>query len=371
MTETTLKQTALHQRHVEMGARMMPFAGFDMPVQYSGIIDEHMAVRTTAGIFDVGHMGEFRFSGAGAARTLQGLVTNDVDAMYDGRAMYTVMCLPNGGIVDDLILYRESAENYLMVVNAANVAKDFSWIEEHLAGDTTLEDASDDVALMAVQGPKAVAIVQSLTDLPLADLKFYHFLKAGPGAFFDCEWAIIAATGYTGERGLEIYCPPENAEAIWNAIIEAGRDDGLLPAGLGARDTLRLEAGFCLYGNDITDQTNPIEAGLGWITKLDKGDFIGREAIARVKEDGPDRKLVAFKMIDRGIPRQGYQILDADGAEIGIVTSGSQSPVLQCGIGLGYVPNDPAFTTPGSRIQVSVRSRMLTAEVAKAPLHKS
>ncbi|MBT8400875.1 MAG: glycine cleavage system aminomethyltransferase GcvT [Rhodothermia bacterium] len=371
MTETTLKQTALHQRHVSMRARMMPFAGFDMPVQYSGIIDEHMAVRNAAGIFDVSHMGEFRFTGSDAAKTLQGLVTNNVDAMYNGRAMYTVMCLPNGGIIDDLILYRESEDNFLMVVNAANIEKDYAWIEEHLTGDTTLRNESENVALMAIQGPKAIEIVQRLTDLPLADLKFYHFLNAPAGEFFGCEWAIIAATGYTGERGLEVYCPPEKAADIWDAVIEAGRADGLLPAGLGARDTLRLEAGFCLYGNDITDQTNPIEAGLGWITKLDKGDFIGREAIACVKEDGPERKLVAFKMIDRGIPRQGYDILDSDGAQIGIVTSGTQSPILQCGIGLGYVPNDPAFTAAGSAIHISIRSRQLTAEVAKAPLHKS
>ena len=371
MTELSLKQTPLHDRHVSLGARMTPFAGFDMPVQYSGIIDEHMAVRNAAGLFDVSHMGEFRFRGPDAAAVLQALVTNDVGGMYNGRAMYTVMCTPAGGILDDLILYRIGEDHFLMVVNAANIEKDLAWITAHASGDVDLRDESDNIALMAVQGPRAIDIVQSLTDLPVSDLKSYHFLMAPGGGFPGCDWALVATTGYTGERGVEIYCPSEQAPDVWDAVLEAGRPRGLLPAGLGARDTLRIEAGFCLYGNDITEETNPIEAGLGWVTRLDKGDFVGREAIARVKEQGPERKLAGFRMIDRGIPRAGYRIHDEVGGNVGQVTSGTQSPVLQCGIGLGYVRNDPALTTPGSRIMVEVRSRFLKAEVAQTPLHKT
>jgi aminomethyltransferase len=371
MAPATTRKTALHDRHLALGARMMAFAGYDMPVQYSGIVDEHTAVRTAAGMFDVSHMGEFRVRGPKAFDLIQGLVTNDVSKMYDGRAMYTVMCYPDGGIVDDLIVYRLAEDDYMMVVNAANIEKDLDWIELHNGVGADIEDVSDHVALIAVQGPRATDIVQGLTDLPVSDIKFYHFLSAPSGAFFGCDHAILSGTGYTGEPGLEIYCDPDRAGAVWDAILEAGRDKGLVPAGLGARDTLRLEAGFCLYGNDITNETNPIEAGQSWITKPDKGDFIGRDSIVQVKSDGPARKLVAFKMVDRGIPRQGYELADPAGAVVGAVTSGSQSPVLGCGIGLGYVTNRPEFTAPGSDIRVVVRSRSLKATVAKPPLHKT
>ena len=371
MTDTSPRKTPLHAQHVAHGARLTAFAGFDMPIQYSGIVDEHQAVRTAAGMFDVSHMGEFRVRGPKAFDLLQALVTNDVSKMYDGRAMYTVMCHPHGGIVDDLIVYRMSAEDYMMVVNAANIDKDFEWVTSHNGVGADVQNISDEVALIAVQGPEATSIVQTLTDLPVSELKFYHFLEAPRDAFIGCRHAVLSYTGYTGEAGLEIYCDPESAGSVWDAIMDAGRSRGLLPAGLGARDTLRLEAGYCLYGNDINDETNPIEAGLGWITKPDKGDFIGRDAVVRMKTEGPPRKLVAFKMTERGIPRQGYEITDADGSIIGEVTSGSQSPVLSCGIGLGYVSNTPEYTTPGSELHVMVRSRALTASVAKPPLHKT
>ncbi len=370
MLESGTRTTPLHEKHVALGARMMAFAGFDMPIQYSGIIEEHMSVRQSVGMFDVSHMGEFRVSGPNASAFLQRLVTNDVSKMYDGRAMYTVMCKPDGGIVDDLIVYRLAEDDYMMVVNAANIEKDFDWVTTNNAEGAVIENISDETALIAVQGPVAKSIVQSLTDLPLGEMKFYHFVEAAK-QFLDTDRVILSTTGYTGEPGLEIYCAPRDAEMIWDRLLDAGRTRGLVPAGLGARDTLRLEAGYCLYGNDITESTNPIEAGLGWITKLDKGEFVGRKAIAQVKEAGPRRKLVSFTMTDRGIPRAGYTIHDRDGVEAGIVTSGTQSPVLGCGIGLGYVKNVPELTTPGSEIRVSIRSKDLGAVVAKAPLHKS
>ncbi len=371
MTDAPTKQTPLHERHLALGARMVEFAQFDMPIQYGGIVEEHMAVRTAAGMFDVSHMGEFRIRGPRAFDLLQGLVTNDVSKMYDGRAMYTVMCYPHGGIVDDLIVYRLSEEDFLMVVNAANIEKDLEWVTSNNGAGADVENVSDSVALIAVQGPAATGIVQSLTDLPVSDLKFYHFLQAPAGTFFGCETALLSHTGYTGEAGLEIYCDPDHAGHVWDAILKAGREQGLSPAGLGARDTLRLEAGYCLYGNDITENTNPIEAGLGWITKPDKGDFIGREAIVKLKTEGASRKLIAFKMSERGIPRAGYDILGPDGSPAGKVTSGSQSPVLECGIGLGYVQNQPELTTVGSELKIAVRSRSLSAVVAKPPLHKT
>lgn len=371
MAELTLKRTPLYERHVAAGAKMMSFAGFDMPVQYAGIIEEHNAVRSKAGVFDVSHMGEFRVRGDGAAAALQRVVTNDVSKLFDGRAMYTVMCLPSGGIVDDLIVYRISENDYLMVVNAANIETDYAWVTDHLSGAVSLTDVSDNVALLAVQGPRAIEIVQATTTLPVSELKFYHFVRSVDGSFFDCDEVIISATGYTGEPGVEIYCDPDRAPLVWDALLEAGSEMGLTPAGLGARDTLRMEAGYCLYGNDITHETNPVEAGLGWICKTDKGDFIGRDAIVAAKESGTARRLVAFKMTERGIPRTGYEILDAAGAPVGTVTSGTQSPILDCGIGLGYVQNKPTLTTPGAELQIAVRNRRVKAVVAKPPLHKS
>lgn len=287
--------------------------------------------------------------------------------------MYAVMCRSDGGAVDDLLVYRFAEDAYLLVINASNIEKDLAHIRsqhEAFAGDVTVDNQSERTALLALQGPKAFEIAQKLTDIPLAEIKYYHFVQPEPGAFLGCERAILSHTGYTGEPGLEIYCEPERVEAVWEALLEAGAPRGLKPAGLGARDTLRLEAGYCLYGHELTEKTTPLEAGLGWVTKLDKGEFVGRGAIAAQKERGVTRKLIGFVMEERGIPRQGYAITDADGEPIGEVTSGSQSPMLGEGIGLGYVPNEPAYTEPGRAIGIAVRGRVLPATVRKPPFHK-
>jgi len=370
---STLQQTPLHDRHEALGARMTDFGGFAMPVQYSGIIDEHMAVREHAGLFDVSHMGEVMVRGPKAFDFVQRLVTNDVSKLYDGRALYTVMCNEAGGVVDDLLVYRLHNEAYLLVINAANRATDVAWMRTHNPMDAELEDVSDDIALLAIQGPKAIDLVQSLTDERVADLKFYHFLEARDGGFRDTDWALLSRTGYTGEPGLEIYCLAEDAPGLWDTLLDAGADVGLKPAGLGARDTLRLEAGLCLYGNDLTNETNPLAAGLGWLVKLDKGPFIGKEALSEIKAQGPTEKLVGFVMEERGIPREGYSLYAPDDTSepIGRVTSGSQSPILDQGIGLGYVRNEEAFTSPGASLHVMMRGRPRAATVVKPPFHTS
>lgn len=367
----TLKTTPLHAVHQALGARMMPFGGFDMPVQYSGIIDEHMAVREAAGLFDVSHMGEVEVRGPEAFDFVQHLVTNDVSKLYDGKALYTVMCRPDGGIVDDLLVYQRGENDYLLVVNAANIEKDWNWMVTNNPMKAHLRNASDDVALLALQGPRALDILQSVTDVPLDEVKYYHFVEPEPGTFLSCERALLSRTGYTGEPGFEIYCEPEKAVDVWNALMDAGAAHGLKPAGLGARDTLRLEAGFSLYGSDLSEDTNPLEAGLGWVVKLEAGDFIGREALHAIKEAGPARKLVGFVLEERGIPRSGCTIRSQDGEAIGEVTSGSQSPVLKQGIGLGYVRNVPDYMQPGQPLLIDVRGRLLPATVKKPPLHKS
>ena len=370
---TPVQRTPLYETHRALGAKMMPFGGFEMPVQYTSILDEHRAVREAAGLFDVSHMGEVLVTGPGAFDFVQHLVTNDASTLYDGRAMYTVMCHKDGGAVDDLLVYRLGEEVYLLVINAANIAKDVAHMEAvHAAGDfdCTVENVSDLMGLLALQGPKAFDIIAEVTDLPVADVKYYHFMRPAPGAFLGCDKVILSHTGYTGEPGLEIYCEADKVEHVWEALMMAGQDHGLQPAGLGARDTLRLEAGYCLYGHELTDEIAPLEAGLGWVTKLDKGDFVGRDALASLKERGLKRKLVGFVMDDRGIPRQGYAITDPGGRPVGEVTSGSQSPTLGEGIGLGYVTNDPAFTTPGSPVGIAVRGRILAATVQKPPFHK-
>ncbi len=367
-----LQQTSLHDIHVALGARMMPFGGFDMPVQYSGIIDEHMAVRNAAGLFDVSHMGEFLVEGPGAFDTVQHLVTNDASKLYDGRAMYTAMCTESGGIVDDLLVYRKNDSAFMLVVNASNIEKDWAWVNKHLQPDTKLTNISSDTALIAIQGPAAFEIVQSVTRVDISDLKFYHFLMPEAGAFLGLNHVILSHTGYTGEKGLEIYTNAADAPVVWNRLMQAGQEHGLKPIGLGARDTLRLESGFCLYGNDITEETSPFEAGLGWITKLNKDDFVGKSALERIKAGTPDRKLVGFVMSERGIPRHENVIVDySTGTEIGIVTSGTQSPVLGKGIGMGYVPNDPQYTSPGSVIAISSRGKAREAVITKPPFHKS
>ncbi|PQJ35799.1 glycine cleavage system protein T [Salinibacter sp. 10B] len=363
-----LKTTPLHAVHEDLDARMMGFGGFDMPVQYSSIIEEHMAVREKAGLFDVSHMGELLVSGPQALPLIQRLVTNDASNLYDGRAMYTVMCTPEGGIIDDLIVYRRAEERYMLVLNAANVERDLEWIHEHNTDGASLNDISDETALLALQGPRSLEIAQPFLDRDLDDLKFYHFWDES--GVLGCDNIIISRTGYTGEVGLELYVPADEAPRVWNTLLDAGEDAGLKPAGLGARDTLRLEAGLCLHGNDITEQTNPYEAGLGWLVKLEKGDFIGREALQSIHDEGPSRQLVGFVATERGIPRHDHVIQSADGETIGAVTSGTQSPVLEAGIGLGYVPNTPAYTEPGQSLQIASRRRTFTATVKEPPLHK-
>jgi len=366
-----LLRTSLYDQHIKLGARMTGFGGFEMPVQYTSITDEHLAVRNAAGMFDVSHMGEFLVSGPNAATYVQRLISNDVAQLYDGRVMYSVMCNEAGGIVDDLLVYRISDSRFMLVVNASNMEKDWAWAVSQNRVGADLRNVSREVALIAVQGPAATGIVQAVTSVDLSDLKFYHFVEAAAGDPFGGSFQLISHSGYTGERGFELYTSADSAVRLWKVLMEAGRDSGLKPAGLGARDTLRIEAGYCLYGNDIDDETNPLEAGLGWITKLDKGSFVGSEALQKIKDAGISRQLVAFVMQDRGIPRSGYPILNASGDAIGTVTSGSQSPVLNAGIGMGYVPNDPAYRSPGSNLFIEVRGKRLAAEVRKPPLHKS
>lgn len=368
--EKDLQRTPLFAEHVSLGARMVPFAGFEMPVQYTGIVDEHLAVRRSGGIFDVSHMGELLVTGPGSAGLIQSLVTNDVARLYDGRAMYTVMCNVDGGIVDDLLVYRLAVDRYMMVVNAANIQKDLDWVRNWCGSNATVEDISDATALIALQGPSSIQILSRVAPgLRLADLKYYHFLMSEPGRFLGCTETLISRTGYTGEPGFEIYCEPDCASDIWRALLDAGRDYGLRPAGLGARDTLRLEAGLALYGNELDEATNPIEAGLEWLVRFDKGEFVGRDALERIRPTGPKRRLIGFMLEERGIPRHGYRIT-AGGRGVGVVTSGTQSPVLNQGIGMGYVENRAELVESGSSIAIDVRGHELAARTVRPPFHK-
>lgn len=359
-----LKKTALHDKHVALGAKMVPFAGYNMPVRYTFDIEEHKTVREGVGVFDVSHMGEFMVRGPQAELLIQMVTTNDISKLKIGQAQYN--CLPNldGGIVDDLIVYKMADQEYMLVVNASNIEKDWNWINRFAKGDVQLENISDSLSLFAVQGPKAVEALQALTDVSLTDISFYHFEV---GIFAGVPQVIISGTGYTGSGGFELYVPNEHAEQVWDAIFKAGEPYGIKPIGLGARDTLRLEMGYCLYGNDIDDTTSPLEARLGWITKLNK-EFNSSEHFKKQKEQGVERLLTGFKMIDRGIPRQGYELVDAEGNKIGVVTSGTQSPSLSQGIGLGYVKKE--FSGPGSEIFVDIRGRKLKAEVVKLPFYQ-
>ena len=367
----TLKTTPLHDVHERMDARMMGFGGFDMPVQYSSIIEEHMAVRENAGLFDVSHMGEMLVRGPEALDLIQRLITNDASRLVDGQALYTVMCTPEGGIIDDLLVYRRAEDLYMLVLNAANVERDAEWIRDHNDEDADLNNISDDTALLALQGPRSLEIAQPFLECDPNDLSFYHFWEAADGAFLDCEHALISRTGYTGETGLELYVPADDAAHVWDTLLEAGEDAGLKPAGLGARDTLRLETGLCLHGNDISEQTNPYEAGLSWLVKLDKGDFVGRDALSDIHKNGPTRKLVGFVSAEeRAIPRHDHLIESPEGDTIGTVTSGTQSPILDRGIGLGYVPNDPTYTEPGQSLRIAGRRRTFEAVVKTPPLHE-
>ena len=359
-----MKNTALSHIHESLGAKMVPFAGFNMPVQYEGVNAEHETVRNGVGVFDVSHMGEFLLTGENALALIQKVSSNDAAVLEIGRAQYS--CLPNneGGIVDDLIIYRIKENQYLLVVNASNIEKDWNWITSHNDLGVDMKDLSEDYSLLAIQGPKAVEAMQSLTSIDLANIKYYHFEVAD---FAGIEHVIISATGYTGSGGFEIYCKNSEVEQIWNKVFEAGAAFGIKPIGLAARDTLRLEMGFCLYGNDINDTTSPLEAGLGWITKFTK-DFTNSENLKKQKEVGVARKLVAFEMIERGIPRHDYEIADAEGNIIGVVTSGTQSPSLGIAIGLGYVPT--ALATVDSEIYIRIRNKDVKAKVVKLPFYK-
>ncbi|MCE1199098.1 MAG: glycine cleavage system aminomethyltransferase GcvT [Marinilabiliales bacterium] len=358
-----MRTTNFHEIHVGLKAKMAEFAGFDMPIEYSGIKDEHLTVRKGVGVFDVSHMGEFWVQGADALEFLQYITSNDVAALQPGQAQYS--CFPNGrgGIVDDLLVYCFSTTNYLLVVNAANIEKDWNWVVSQNKLGVQLENRSDETSQLAIQGPLAIQTLQKLTNVDLAAIRYYTFEV---GTFAGVEHVIISATGYTGAGGFELYFPNAFAETMWRAIFEAGAEFGIKPIGLAARDTLRLEMGYCLYGNDIDDTTSPLEAGLGWITKFkDSKNFIDKERLVAQKEMGVSRKLCGFELIDRGIPRHHYSITDAEGNPVGHVTSGTQSPVLEKGIGMGYVP--AAMAKVGQEIFLEVRGKLLRAKVVKMP----
>lgn len=361
-----MKTTPFTEKHIALGAKMHEFAGYNMPIEYSGIIDEHLTVCENVGVFDVSHMGEFWVKGPKALDFLQKVTSNNVAVLTPGKIQYT--CFPNeeGGIVDDLLVYHYEPEKYLLVVNAANIEKDWNWCVAHNADGAVLENASDRMAQLAVQGPKAILALQKLTDIDLASIPYYTF-KVGQMAGVD--QVIISNTGYTGAGGFEIYFYPEYADRIWKAVFEAGEEFGIKPVGLGARDTLRLEMGFCLYGNDLDDTTSPIEAGLGWITKfVDGKDFTNKAMLEKQKAEGVSRKLVGFEMIDRGIPRHGYSLVNADGEPIGVVTSGTMSPMRKIGIGMGYVKTE--YSKAGTEICIDKRGRKLKAVVVKPPFRK-
>jgi len=359
-----MKNIALSSTHEALGAKIVPFAGYNMPVQYEGVNIEHETVRKSVGVFDVSHMGEFLIEGPNALDLIQKVTSNDATKLTIGKAQYS--CFPNddGGIVDDLIVYKLKEETFLLVVNASNIDKDWNWISSKNDVGAEMRNISDEYSLLAIQGPKAIEAMQSITSHDLAGIKFYNFEV---GDFAGIENVIISATGYTGSGGFEIYCKNEDAQQVWDKVFEAGAQFGIKPIGLAARDTLRLEMGYCLYGNDIDDTTSPLEAGLGWITKFTKV-FTNSEALAQQKQDGVSRKLIAFELDERGIPRQGYDIVDADGAKIGIVTSGTMSPSLGKGIGMGYVPKSTAGVD--TKIYIQVRKKAIPATIVKLPFYK-
>ncbi len=366
-----MKNTPFYPFHIKSGAKIHPFAGYNMPVEYTGINDEHITVRNSLGVFDVSHMGEIWVKGPNALNFLQKMTSNDVSVLTDGKVQYS--CFPNGkgGIIDDLLVYRINAESYLLVVNASNIEKDWNWLVKHgepdgMRAGKELYDASDEIAQLAVQGPLALKAMQKICDIQVEDMEYYTFKKLEIAGIKD---VIFSTTGYTGAGGCEIYTANKDAAKLWEAVIEAGKEFGIKPIGLGARDTLRLEMGFCLYGNDIDETTSPLEAGLGWITKFrDDKEFIDKQFMLNLKEKGLTRKLVGFEMIDRGIPRKDYEIKDAEGKIIGRVTSGTMSPMMGIGIGMGYV--QAGFSIPGTEIFISVRNKLLKAKVVKMPIYK-
>lgn len=362
---TALKRTPLYEQHRALGARLVEFSGWEMPVQYSGILAEHEAVRTRAGLFDVSHMGEFKVEGPDAEAFLQYLVPNDVSRLAIGQALYTQLCLPNGNTIDDMLIYHLADNHYMLVVNAGNIDKDFAWVSGQAANFQHLQvtNQSDTTALLALQGPDAQTILQPLTAVDLSSIRYYHFV---PGTV-DGVSCIISRTGYTGEDGFELYCAPADVVKLWNDLLAAGKEQGLVPAGLGARDTLRLEAGMCLYGHELDEQTNPLEANLGWTVKLNKGDFIGHDALVNVKQEGLKRKLVGIELLERGVPRGGYPIYEND-QPIGVLTSGAPGPTVHKNIGMGYV--EAAHAVVGQPVQVDIRGRRIAAQIVALPFYK-
>lgn len=361
----SLKRTPLFESYASHNGKTIDFGGWELPVQFTGIKAEHEAVRTAAGLFDVSHMGEVAVRGAGALAFLQSIATNDVSKLKDGQAQYTAMCYEDGGTIDDLLIYKRSDEDYLLVVNASNIEKDVKWLEQHAAQDVEIDDQSDRWALLALQGPKAEAILQRLTDEPLADIRFFRFKD---DVSLAGETVMISRTGYTGEDGFEIYCTPESAVNLWEKILQEGKEDGLVPAGLGARDTLRFEAGLPLYGQELSKDISPLEAGIGFAVKVGKEpDFIGKEALARQKEAGVPRKLVGLEMIDKGIPRTGYPVF-ADGQPVGEVTTGTQSPTLKKNIGFALVGRESS--AEGTELEIEVRNKRLKARIIGTPFYK-
>ncbi len=358
------KRTAFYEIHKRLGAKLVEFAGFEMPVQYGGIVEEHRRVRESVGVFDVSHMGEVEVRGKDALAFIQKITVNDAAKLTEGRVQYSAMCYRDGGIVDDLLVYHRG-DHTMLVINAANVDKDIAWMRGNLAGDVTLKNRSDEISLIAVQGPESLKTVQKLTRTDLSSLQYYHSVRTAIAGVD----MLVSRTGYTGELGYELYFPSDipTGEKVWNAVMEAGKEFGIGPVGLGARDTLRLEMGFCLYGHDIDQTTHPLEAGLGWITRFDKGDFNGRAVILKAKEAGLKRKLVGFTLNDKAFPRQGYA-LEAGGHPTGIVTSGTFSPILEKGIGMGYVATE--HSNPGTAIAVIIRNRPVPATVVALPFIK-
>lgn len=355
-----LEKTPLNDVHKKLGAKMVEFGGWEMPVQYSSIITEHLAVREKCGLFDVSHMGEIIVRGSEALVNLQKLVTNDVSRLVDGRVLYTPMCYNNGGIVDDLLIYRLKENEYLLVVNASNIEKDYNWIVENLSGDVEISNVSSNYAQLAIQGPESLNILQEVLEIDLSTLKYYWFIKTKIAG----EEAIVSRTGYTGELGFEVYLNPNQSVLFWNKLMETGKEYGMLPIGLGARDTLRLEKKFCLYGNDIDQNRHPLEAGLAWTVKLLKGDFIGRDALLNYQNEGYQDRLIGFKLVGRGIARHGYEIKN-EGKKIGVVTSGSYSPSLDENIGLGYVKKE--ISKIGQKMEITIRNRTVSAVIVETP----
>ena len=364
-----MRTTPLHEIHTALGARMVNFAGYHMPMQYTGIIPEHMAVRTSAGLFDVSHMGEIFAMGPQSEAFVQQLVTNDVSSLSVGQTLYTLMCNESGGVMDDLLVYKIREQTFMLVVNASNIDKDFAWMQANNPMKADLHNVSEQMGLLALQGPNAFEIAAKLSITGLAELQYYRFLHPTPGEFMGFKKVLISRTGYTGGPGLEFYVESEHACELWDALIEAGKDLDIKPTGLGARDTLRIEAGFCLYGNELSESINPYEARLGWVTKLGKDKFIGQQALQKIKSSGPARRLVGLIMNERGIPRSGYPVVNSSGAPVGEVTSGSQSPVLNRGIALALVENHSAYTTTGHDLGIRIRSRTLSSSVHSLPFY--